>query len=157
MLHDTTDLYKGNYFVMSEPKPNKTPTKEVSSKEVKKTDSSKIAETKQDSTVTKKETPSKSASQSSISHFSSVSTPAYRSGWEKIFGNNSKSEVSKKFKANTENEVPKEILITNDDIDSKLRVLLEKAVKNKANELGIHLIDEEISNDIEYDVVCKIK
>jgi hypothetical protein len=68
---------------MSEPKPNKTPTKEVSSKEVKKTDSSKIAETKQDSTVTKKETPSKSASQSSISHFSSVSTPAYRSGWEK--------------------------------------------------------------------------
>ena len=28
----------------------------------------------------------KSASQASISHFSSVSTPQYRSGWDKIFG-----------------------------------------------------------------------
>ena len=28
----------------------------------------------------------KSASQSSISHFSSVSTPEYRAGWDKIFG-----------------------------------------------------------------------
>ena len=31
----------------------------------------------------------KSASQSSISHFSSVSTPQYRSGWNNIFGDGS--------------------------------------------------------------------
>ena len=82
---------------MSEPKPKKTAPKEVSSKEVKKTDSGKTTETKQESTTTKKAEPNKSASQSSISHFSSVSTPAYRSGWEKIFGNKSKSEASKEF------------------------------------------------------------
>ena len=34
----------------------------------------------------------KSASQSSISHFSSVSTPQYRTGWDKIF-NKSKAEA----------------------------------------------------------------
>ena len=40
----------------------------------------------------KKSETSKSASQTSISHFSSVSTPEYRSGWNKIFG---KSEIVK--------------------------------------------------------------
>ena len=34
----------------------------------------------------KKSDAPKSASQASISHFSSVSTPQYRSGWDKIFG-----------------------------------------------------------------------
>ena len=94
---------------MSEPKPKKTAPKEVSSKEVKKTDSGKTTETKQESTTTKKAEPSKSASQSSISHFSSVSTPAYRSGWEKIFGNKSKSEASKEFSSKTNPELPNEI------------------------------------------------
>ena len=94
---------------MSEPKPKKTAPKEVSSKEVKKTDSGKTTETKQESTTTKKAEPNKSASQSSISHFSSVSTPAYRSGWEKIFGNKSKSEASKEFSSITNPALPTEI------------------------------------------------
>ncbi len=41
--------------------------------------------------VTKSNAP-KSASQTAISHFSSVSTPEYRSGWDKIFGNADKEE-----------------------------------------------------------------
>ena len=41
--------------------------------------------------ATKKSDAPKSASQSSISHFSSVSTPQYRAGWDKIF-NNSQAE-----------------------------------------------------------------
>ena len=36
--------------------------------------------------LAKKRDAPKSASQASISHFSSVSTPQYRSGWDKIFG-----------------------------------------------------------------------
>ena len=54
--------------------------------------SSKDGETKsQDSTgnsgeVANKSVAAKSASQKSISHFSSVSTPEYRAGWDKIFG-----------------------------------------------------------------------
>ena len=42
--------------------------------------------------ATKKSDAPKSASQSSISHFSSVSTPEYRSGWDKIFGNADEEE-----------------------------------------------------------------
>ena len=61
--------------------------------------SSKDGETKsQDSTANSGEVPNKSiaaksASQKSISHFSSVSTPEYRAGWDKIFGD-SKLEQS---------------------------------------------------------------
>ena len=42
--------------------------------------------------MAKKSVAPKSASQTSISHFSSVSTPEYRSGWDKIFG---KSKLEK--------------------------------------------------------------
>ena len=42
--------------------------------------------------MAKKSVAPKSASQTSISHFSSVSTPEYRSGWDKIFG---KSKLGK--------------------------------------------------------------
>ena len=40
----------------------------------------------------KKSDEPKSASQTAISHFSSVSTPEYRSGWDKIFGNADEEE-----------------------------------------------------------------
>ena len=43
--------------------------------------------------VANKSVAAKSASQKSISHFSSVSTPEYRAGWDKIFGD-SKLEQS---------------------------------------------------------------
>ena len=42
--------------------------------------------------MAKKSVAPKSASQTSISHFSSVSTPEYRAGWDKIFG---KSKLEK--------------------------------------------------------------
>ena len=44
----------------------------------------------------------KSASQTSISHFSSVSTPEYRSGWNKIFGNSHTGKTSKTLKSSYE-------------------------------------------------------
>ena len=43
--------------------------------------------------ATKSDAP-KSASQASISHFSSVSTPQYRSGWDKIFGKSAEEQPS---------------------------------------------------------------
>ena len=48
----------------------------------------------------KKSETSKSASQTSISHFSSVSTPEYRSGWNKIFGKSEIVKSSSKPKSN---------------------------------------------------------
>ena len=50
------------------------------------TTSEKKVETKSKDNLTKKEKSPKSASQLSISHFSSVSTPEYRAGWERIWG-----------------------------------------------------------------------
>ena len=38
----------------------------------------------------------KSASQLSISHFSSVSTPEYREGWERIWGGKNSNDSTKK-------------------------------------------------------------
>ena len=40
----------------------------------------------------KKSDAPKSASQASLSHFSSVSTPEYRSGWDKIFGKSAEEQ-----------------------------------------------------------------
>ena len=44
----------------------------------------------------------KSASQTSISHFSSVSTPEYRSGWNKIFGKSDTNATSSDTKSKYE-------------------------------------------------------
>ena len=80
-------------------KSGKAETKQTSAKsDVSKTSSAKPepssanAESKPKDTIgssgetLKKVDAPKSASQTSISHFSSVSTPEYRSGWDKIFG-----------------------------------------------------------------------
>ena len=54
--------------------------------------SSNVSESKSQDTnsnsgeIAKKSDAPKSASQTSISHFSSVSSPEYRAGWDKIFG-----------------------------------------------------------------------
>ena len=52
-------------------------------------------------TSSKSDTTPKSASQMSLSHFSSVSTPEYRAGWQRIFGN---KKETKEQKLNTQNE-----------------------------------------------------
>ena len=59
-----------------------------------------------------------------LSHFSSVSTPAYRSGWDNIFGNknNSKSIVTK-----SESKTPEEFVLNDNEIDKKLRQALYEA------------------------------
>ena len=52
--------------------------------------------------ASKKNDTSKSASQTSISHFSSVSTPEYRSGWNKIFGKSNTVDASTNPKSDYE-------------------------------------------------------
>ena len=51
--------------------------------------------------MAKKDISPKSASQTSISHFSSVSTPEYRAGWDKIFG---KSELEQSHPEKTKHD-----------------------------------------------------
>ena len=79
----------------------------------------------------------KSASQLSISHFSSVSTPEYRKGWDLIWG--SKNSNSKTNSTIESNKLPNKIVLTNEDLSkkNKLNILSELKSYSKRNNLVI--------------------
>ena len=115
------------------------------------------AETKSaDSSTPKSVPPSKSASQSSISHFSSVSTPQYRSGWNSIFGDESGVKKINPDKVRG-NDFPKKLNILDYDIDVKLRSALDAAFNDLAKKRDIHLEDQKNPLRFEYSVNCVIK
>lgn len=174
MLNDPTNFDDWNIYIMSAEKSPKKPAKEAASTEVKKDTTEKNAdvkkdttekntdvkkdttekstETTQDSKTTKDKTPPKSASQSSISHFSSVSTPAYRSGWEQIFGN--KERVEDNLDDNQDNL--QEFSVEDSSIDIDLRSLLYKAFQTEAQKHGFQLDDVNDTSNIVYNLNCKI-
>lgn len=98
----------------------------------------------------------KSASQSSISHFSSVSTPAYKEGWGNIFG---QSKFDQTTASNTDDgeHFPETLTIHDVDIDKELRSALYKAFQRQARAQGISLA--KISKQVEFEYVldCNIK
>ena len=171
MLNDPTNFDDWNIYIMSAEKSPKKPAKEAASTEVKKNiieknadvkkdttekntekSTEKSTETTQDSKTTKDKTPPKSASQSSISHFSSVSTPAYRSGWEQIFGN--KERVEDNLDDNQDNL--QEFSVEDSSIDIDLRSLLYKAFQTEAQKHGFQLDDVNDTSNIVYNLNCKI-
>ena len=169
MLNDPTNFDDWNIYIMSAEKSLKKPAKEAASTEVKKntdvkkdtteknTDtkkdtSEKSTETTQESKTTKDKTSPKSASQSSISHFSSVSTPAYRSGWEQIFGN--KEKVEDNLDDNQDNL--QEFSVEDSSINIDLRTLLYKAFQTEAQKHGFQLDDVNDTSNIVYNLSCKI-
>ena len=128
-----------------------------------KNQSKNISQSKKDSTKSveknKKETTDKtskvgsakkSASQLSISHFSSVSTPEYREGWERIWGGK-KSGDSLKKNSHTNSSLVDEIVLTDKDLSEnlKLEILKELVIYstkkgldlNKINDLDINVIN----------------
>ena len=163
MLNDPTNFDDWKIYIMSAEKSPKKPAKEAASTEVKKNNiekntdikkdtTDKSTETTQDSKTTKDKTPPKSASQSSISHFSSVSTPAYRSGWEQIFGN--KEKVEDNLDDNQDNL--QEFSVEDSSIDIDLRSLLYKAFQTEAQKHGFQLNDVNDTSNIVYNLNCKI-
>ncbi len=98
----------------------------------------------------------KSASQSSISHFSSVSTPAYKEGWDNIFGK-SKIDHTKASKSDNREPFPEELTIHDLDIDKELRSALYKAFQRQARAQGISLAKIKKQVDFEYTLGCNIK
>ena len=129
----------------------------------KKTQSKNISQTKKDSPKSieknKSETTDKtskvgsakkSASQLSISHFSSVSTPEYREGWERIWGGKKSSDSFKK-NSHSNSSFIDEIVLTNKDLSEnlKLEILKELVIYstkkgldlNKTKDLDINVID----------------
>lgn len=137
--------------VSTEPKKAKTEKAETVTKGVNET--TKSADT---SLVGKTDTAPKSASQSSISHFSSVSTPAYKEGWENIFG---RSKLDQTTASNTDNgdPFPEELTIHDVDIDKELRSALYKAFKRQAIAQGMNLAKIKKQADFEYILNCNIK
>ena len=109
-----------------------------------------------DNSVSKAVLETKSASQSSISHFSSVSTPQYRSGWNNIFGDG--GDV-KKIVPNeaSESDFPKRINILDYDIDLTLRDALDAAFNDVAKKRGLNLKGAKELMRFEYNLTCEIK
>ena len=97
----------------------------------------------------------KSASQSSISHFSSVTTKEYRSGWESIFGN--KKAVKKTQSSNKDAvNLPTSFELDDEDINEELRALLYKAFQRKARKDGTSLAKLKKTGIIEYRLECEV-
>lgn len=98
----------------------------------------------------------RSASQSSISHFSSVSTPAYRAGWDAIFGGG-KATRKTNSKASDRDDFPEQLVISDEDIDTELRKILYKAFQRQARRQGFSLAKIKKLADIEYNLDCTIR
>ena len=98
----------------------------------------------------------KSASQSSISHFSSVSTPEYRSGWDNIFGAKSETRKSRPDQVD-ENNFPQKLNLLDYDIDLKLRNALDVVFSDLAKKRGIDPKTFNQSLKISYNINCEIK
>ncbi|MCP4073497.1 MAG: hypothetical protein GY742_17430 [Hyphomicrobiales bacterium] len=106
--------------------------------------------------VEKAEPAPKSASQLSTSHFSSVSTPAYREGWENIFGR-SKTDRTKASNSDNSEHFPEKLTIHDVDIDKELRSALYKAFQRQARAQGISLARIKKQADFEYILDCNFR
>lgn len=144
---------------MSEAKaPKKSDTSSQKS-EPKKTESAEPAKSAESTPAEKKaggaDAAPKSASELSISHFSSVSTPAYRSGWDSIFGGKESGKKAKSTLSNGSN-IPVQFVIPDDEIDEDLRNTLYKIFQRKARKQGISLAKIKKGSIIEYSIECNV-
>ena len=136
----------------------KTQTK--NSNNLKKNSSNNIEKNKTTSTSSSsKNVPSKkSASQLSISHFSSVSTPEYREGWDRIWGNN-KLNLNRDKVIDDNNTLPVEISLSNLDLSdlTKKTILQELYVYANKNNLSLPQFKTLILKNIEFSCTINIK
>ena len=131
---------------------NSNNSKKNTSKSVEK---NKTTET---STPSKNISSTKSASQLSISHFSSVSTPEYREGWERIWGN-SKLNFNREKVIDDNQTLPVEILLSNLDLSdfTKKTILKELQVYANKNNLSLPKSEELLLKNIEFSCSINIK
>jgi hypothetical protein len=139
---------------------------ETTSIEVKKTDPVKSDAVKSEFTKTeaatseasgsdnKPDAKPQSASQSSISHFSSVSTPEYRQGWEQIFGTRKNTNITDQ---KTKNDFLDQLSLTDTQIDVTLRSALERAFEAVAQKQGHDFEEIKRLASIEYTITCDLR
>ena len=97
----------------------------------------------------------KSASEASISHFSSISTPEYREGWNRIFGNN-QDKVESEFGRKVMKVGSQEFLIADKDVVPELKKSLRQAFHQHASEQGFDLLEIERSMHVTYSLKCTV-
>ncbi len=100
--------------------------------------------------------PPKSASETSISHFSSVSSPAYKAGWESIFGG-SKAKRKGSSKSAKGDPIPDQLTLEDDDIGEELRAALYKAFQKQARKQGTSLAKIKKRVELSYSLRCDIE
>jgi len=137
---------------MSKPQKTTKPTKERNTSDSKKTVGEKKETKSESSSSNKSEKTPKSASQTSISHFSSVSTPAYRSGWDNIFGNKNSSKSSVMV---SEDKITNEFSLSDGEINKELRQALFEAFSGKAKDEGFELPKSSEIGIMKYNISCK--
>ena len=98
----------------------------------------------------------KSASERSISHFSSVSTPAYKAGWDSIFGGSKTSQIGMSNSAN-DDHFPAQLTIDDEAINEELRAALYKAFQKQAHKQGVSLAKIKKRADLSYTLKCAIE
>ena len=110
------------------------------------------------SSPSKNITSTKSASQLSISHFSSVSTPEYREGWDRIWGNN-KLNLNREKVTNDKKTLPVEISLSNLDLSdlTKKTILKELSVYANKNNLSLPQSKTLLLKNIEFLCTITIK
>jgi len=110
------------------------------------------------SSPSKNITSTKSASQLSISHFSSVSTPEYREGWDRIWGNN-KLNLNRDKVIDDNNTLPVEISLSNLDLSdlTKKTILQELYVYANDNNLSLPQFKTLLLKNIEFSCTINIK
>ena len=119
-----------------------------------KTDSVKTDIVKTDGTGADNKSDKKpqSASQASISHFSSVSTPEYRQGWDQIFAT---SKENKSRRQTTKRALPEHLSLTHRDIDATLLNTLNQAFKALAEKQGYDF--GQFDDLVNYTITCELK
>jgi hypothetical protein len=151
----TTKISKESSSKKTTPDANKGKVESVA----KTTDTStvdKAGSSTADKTANKAEAAPKSASQASLSHFSSVSTPEYRAGWQRIFGGGEVNQKEEQEVSN-ENEFPLQIEVQDIEINAELRSMLYSSLLAQANKQGVDIEKVKNSALIEYSVQCKIR
>lgn len=109
-----------------------------------------------DKSSAKSDVTPKSASQSSISHFSSVSTPAYRAGWDSVFGK-AKTTKKKSTRTSVGENIPDKLTISDADIDAELRNILYKAFQRQARKQGFSLSKARKLREFDYHLICDFR
>jgi hypothetical protein len=137
-------------------KVTETTKTEVTKTTVDKAETTNAESKSVDNSTTKSASSPKSAAQSSISHFSSVSTPQYRSGWDTIFGN--RNDVKEPLPEEvSETEFPMKLEILDGEVDVILRDILDEKFIELAKKHRSNVSGAKSSLILEYNINCQIK